>query len=136
MSGGVALVLPAVLMASMGCELTTEVSKAPFELTSGIVSSTTPGASALAGRAQPRHQLETFVAYSYDNLRTDIARGNGEYLGSVAALAGVPVLSQETFVAKMQREYAVIYQRSRSTEDASARVVNAAWSAGYGRDTH
>jgi Protein of unknown function (DUF3015) len=135
MRGWVALVCPALLMTSMGCELTTEVSKAPFELTSGVVSSTTPGATGLSGHAQVRRRLEAFVASSHDDVRTDIARGNGEYLGSVAALAGVPASSQEAFVAEMQRQYAVIYQRSGSTDDASMRVVNTAWSAGYGRNT-
>lgn len=137
----VAFFIPALLLGAVGCDVTTEVTKAPFELTSAIVkptteftSSTSPGATAFGNQAMARQQLETFTAYSYDNVRADIARGNGEYLNSLASLAGVPAVSQEAFRSHMQSNYAAIYEPAVPTKEAWARVVNTAWSAGHGHE--
>lgn len=142
MKARVALFIPALVAGTVACDATTELTKAPFELTSTVVnptieftSSTSPGANPLINPARARQHVETFVAYSYDDVRADIARGNGEYLASLAMLAGVPAASQEAFRMHMQRNYGAMYDSSLSTkEEDRARVVNTAWSAGYGRE--
>lgn len=133
--------VPALVIGMVGCDVTTEITKAPFELTSVIVaptseftSSTTPGEKAMTGLAKARQQLETFAAYSYDDVRADIARGDGEYLVSLATLAGVPAPSRPAFQADMQRRYAVMYAPNTSMKESWGRVVHAAWSAGHGRE--
>jgi hypothetical protein len=130
----------AALIGAVGCDVTTEITKAPLELTSAVVrptseftSSTTPGAAAVSPHAKARRQLETFAAYSYDDVRADIARGEGEYLVSLAALAGVPADAYSVFQAEMQRRYAAMYEPNASTTQTWSRVVQAAWSAGHGR---
>lgn len=132
--------LPMLWIGLAGCDVTTEITKAPFELTSVVVrptteftSSTTPGAAALTGEAKARQELETFVAYAYDDVHADIARGEGEYLVSLATLAGVPSTSYELFQAEMQRRYWAMYGSSVSMRDTWERVVNTAWAAGHGR---
>lgn len=147
-----ALFVPVLMIGLVGCDATIELTKAPFDATSDIsdgvfaatseftqptqqlTSSTTPGALG-SGSAKARKQLETFAAYSYENVRADIARGNGEYLVSLATLAGVPTESQEAFRTKIQRDYATIYEPSLSRRDAWTKVVNTAWSAGHGRES-
>jgi hypothetical protein len=139
MKTSVALLIPAFLLGGVACDVTTEVTKAPFDLTSTIVkptseftSSTSPGANSFTDPAKARRQLETFAAYSYDDIRADIARGNGEYLTSVATLAGVPAASHEAFHVDMQRNYGAMYHPGLSTKEAWVRVVETAWSAGHG----
>ena len=139
MNTNLAWIIPALLIGMVGCDVTTEITIAPFELTSGLVrgttdftSSTSPGATALTGHAKARQQLELFTAYSYENVRADIARGRGEYLVSLATLAGVPASSQAAFQGAMQNDYASLYDPTVPTKESWMRVVNTAWSAGYG----
>ena len=97
-----------VLWMTSGCitDATTELTSAPTDaisdLTNGtsaavsdltaplsdVTSSTTPGEASLAP-ARAKKRLHLFTASSYDNLRSDISRGYGEYLVSLATLAGV-----------------------------------------------
>ena len=81
-----ALFIPMLVMGGVSCGPTTDTLQAPFDITS----STSPGNSAPTGPAKARQQLERFVAYAYDSVSGDIAQGHGEYLTSLAVLAGVP----------------------------------------------
>ena len=123
------LFIPMLLMGGVSCGPTTDTIQAPFDLTS----STSPGNSAPTGPAKARQQLERFVAYAYDDVSCDIAQGHGEYLTSLAVLAGVPTDSQAAFRAEMQSRYASIYDPILSRKETWTLVVNHAWSAGYGR---
>lgn len=125
----VALFIPMLLIGGVSCGPTTDTIQAPFDLTS----STSPGNNAPTGPAQARQRLERFVAYAYDGVSSDIAQGRGEYLTSLAVLAGIPTDSQAAFRAEMQSRYAVISDPVLSRKEAWTLVVNHAWSAGYGR---
>ncbi|HEX6726451.1 MAG TPA: DUF3015 family protein [Nitrospira sp.] len=129
MKTSAALFIPMLLMGGVSCGPTTDTLQAPFDITS----STSPGNSAPTGPAKARQQLERFVAYAYDSVSGDIAQGHGEYLTSLAVLAGVPAASQNAFRAEMQSRYAVLYDPVLSRKEAGTLVVNHAWSAGYGR---
>ena len=129
MKTSAALFIPMLLMGGVSCGPTTDTIQAPFDLTS----STSPGNSAPTGPAKARQQLERFVAYAYDGVSCDIAQGHGEYLTSLAVLAGVPTDSQAAFRAEMQSRFASIYDPILSRKEAWTLVVNHAWSAGYGR---
>ena len=124
-----ALFIPMLVIGGVSCGPTTDTLQAPFDLTS----STSPGNSAPTGPAKARQQLERFVAYAYDSVSGDIAQGHGEYLTSLAVLAGVPTDSQAAFRTEMQSRYATIYDPILSRKEAGTLVVNHAWSAGYGR---
>jgi len=133
MKTSVALFIPVLLMGAVACGPTTDTIVAPFETTSDFTSSTTPGDKTMTDYARARWHLERYVYYSYDNVSTDIARGHGEYLASLAVLAGVPPASQPAFQAEMQGRYAAMYDSSLSRKEVRTLVVNHAWSAGYGR---
>jgi len=99
-----------VLLMASGCvtNATTELTEAPFVATSDITngttaavaditgavtdftSSTTPGAVGSHNPAWVKQRLENFTKASHENLRADISRWYGEYLVSLATLAGVP----------------------------------------------
>jgi hypothetical protein len=109
---------------------TTELTEAPFvattDLTNGttaavaditgaitdFTSSTTPGAAGSQNPAWAKKRLQAFTKASYENLRFDISRGHGEYLVSLATLAGIPSVQFPEFQSTMQE---------------------IAWTAGYGR---
>lgn len=133
MKTSTALIIPIFLMCGISCGPTTDTIVAPFELTSDFTSSTSPGSSALTRPAKARQNLERFVNYAYDSVNGDIARGHGEYLTSLAVLAGIPIDSQAAFRTEMQSRYAAIYHPLLSRKEVSNLVVNHAWSAGYGR---
>jgi hypothetical protein len=129
MKARAAFFIPMLLMGGVSCGPTTDTIQAPFDITS----STSPGNSAPTGPAKAREELERFVAYAYESVSSDIARGNGEYLTSLAILAGVPDTSQSAFRSEMQSRYAFMSDPNLSRKEACALVVNRAWSAGYGR---
>ena len=136
-----------------GCitEATIELTKAPFdattELTDGtsravgelleptkkFLSSTTPGAVAIDRFTRAREKTELFVGYSYEHLRAEIARGSGEHVASLAVLAGIPSDRRLQFQEKMRDTHSTIFNESLPLREARLRIVNAAWSEGYGR---
>ena len=146
------LLMSTVLLSASGCitNATTELTEAPFVATSDITngtsaavgditgavtdftSSTTPGAAGSANPVRARKRLELFTASSYENLRADISRGNGEYLVSLATLAGVPPEQVTAFQFSMQGSYATMFDEAMLVKDSAARIVEAAWREGYG----
>jgi hypothetical protein len=141
-----------VLFALSGCDATVELTKAPFDATTHLTdgttnassefleptkefsSSTTPGSWLQGGNpAKARRKVEVFVVYTYDNLRSDISQGHGEYLSSLASLAGVPQEQQTAFQSHMRNSYASMFDEELPVRESTARVVEAAWSDGFGR---
>jgi len=129
MKTSAALLLPMLVMGGVSCGPTTDTLQAPFDITS----STSPGSSAPTGPARARQHLERFVAFAYESVSGDIAQGHGEYLTSLAVLAGIPTDSQAAFRAEMQSRYAVMSDPHLSRKEARTLMVDHAWSAGYGR---
>lgn len=129
MKTSAALFIPMLLMGGVSCGPTTDTLQAPFDITS----STSGSSSAPTGHAKARQQLERFVAYTIDSVSGDIAQGHGEYLTSLAILAGVPATSQTAFREEMQSRYALMSDPNLSRQEVLALVVDRAWSSGYGR---
>jgi len=144
----------AILIAALGlagCDATVELTKAPFDATTDIsngftnatsdltqptrefTSSTTPGAWFGNDPVMAKKRAEYFSAYAYENIRGDIARGDGEYLTSLATLAGVPASQLADFRVDMRKQYATLYEAQLTPRESAARVVNTAWSAGHGK---
>lgn len=145
--GGIACVLG-------GCDATVELTKAPFDATTALsngvtqathellqpttefTSSTTPGTDTPNTPARARKKLEIFAKYSYEHLRADMARGDGEYLASLATLAGVPADREEEFRVQMRNAYSTFFDDA-AAPDAPVRIVDAAWDMGnWKRLTH
>ena len=144
-----------ILLTSYGCitNATTELSEAPFvattDLTNGttaaaaditkavtdFTSSTTPGAGGGQNPVRAKKRLKVFTGKSYDNLRSDISRGHGEYLVSLATLAGVPSAQFPEFQSRMQDSYSTMFDEVIPAAESTRQIVDIAWAAGYGR-TH
>jgi len=54
-------------------------------------------------------KLNTFVADNMDNLARDIARGNGEYVNTLAVLMDVPEGQRISFRSRLQNHFSEIY---------------------------
>jgi hypothetical protein len=140
------------LFVTFGCitDATVELTKAPFDATtqltngttaalsefteplSDFTSSTTPGAESIV-QARAKKRLQVFTAHSYDNLRFDISRGHGEYLISLATLAGVPSVQFPEFQSLMQDSYGIMFDDALPTVDSARQIVDMAWATGYGQ---
>jgi hypothetical protein len=143
----------AALMSATGCvtNATTEVTEAPFvattDLTGGttaaaaditgavtdFTSSTTPGAVGSDNPVWAKKRLQLFTNASYDNLRFDISRGHGEYLVSLATLAGVPSAQFPQFQSLMQDSYGMMFDEVLAGPESRKQIVEVAWASGYGR---
>lgn len=86
------------ILAMFGCSLTGS--------TKDILSSTTPGDWYTEdGLPKAEYKVNVFVAINLDNLKTDMARGQGEYLASLSGLLDVPPQHQPEFFALVQQRY-------------------------------
>jgi hypothetical protein len=148
-----AIVCFGILLSAQGCvtNATTELIEAPFvattDLTGGttaaaaditgavtdFTSSTTPGAVGSDNPAWTKKRLQLFTNASYDNLRFDISRGHGEYLVSLATLAGVPSAQLPQFQSLMQDSYSTMFDEVLPARESTRQIVDIAWAAGYGR---
>ena len=60
-------------------------------------------------------KLNNFVADNMDNLATDIAKGEGEYLNTLAVLMQVSEEERGTFYGKLQSNFSKIYSSEKVT---------------------
>ncbi|MDR4495424.1 MAG: DUF3015 family protein [Nitrospirales bacterium] len=94
----IALVI-ALSFSTFGCTVT--------ETINDFLSSTTPGDWYTGeGLIKEEYKPHVFVANNLDNLKTDLARGQGEYLTSLTTLLHVPSDRQSQFFSHVQRHYA------------------------------
>ena len=90
--------LGALLLSCFGCSMT--------ETINDILSSTTPGDWYTGeGLVKEEYKPHAFVAVNLDNLKSDLAKGQGEYLTSLTNLLHVPSERQSQFFALVQQHY-------------------------------
>jgi hypothetical protein len=120
---GVALMLSA-------CNTT----KATTDSTIKFFSSTTPDSIlSVDGQVKQQHKINLFAGVNYDNLKQDVARGDGEYLTSLGTLMNVPPQSQRAFGTFLQGKYPILFT-SELVDDHTAHqkmltVLNREWQA-------
>ena len=147
------LLTAGMLLTLAGCmtDATVELTKAPFDATTDLTggtsgatrefldptteftSSTTPGALTDGRLLRAKQRATVFATHTHENLRADIARGQGEYLASLAALAGVSADRWPDFQTAMTASYPTLFDEQMSVAQSSERVVDIAWANGYGR---
>ncbi len=60
-------------------------------------------------------KVDTFVADNMDNLARDIARGQGEYVNTLALLMEIPKAKKDTFRSELQAHFSDIYPSDQVT---------------------
>ena len=112
-----ALVLVAIGIGLSGCN----TSKATVDTFAKFTSSTSPGEWINAeGLVEDSQKARLFSAVAFENLEQDIARGQGEYLTSLAVLLKVPVSEQEEFKILSQSKYPLLLASDRTAENVLA----------------
>lgn len=120
----------------------TELSEAPFrassELTDGtsqavtdlteptknFTSSTSPRSwFAADGTLKAEYKVMAFTVLNYDNVKENIAQGQGEYLASLASLVHVPQEEQAGFFAFAQGLYPKVYGDGIEPVDSVNRLI-------------
>ena len=72
-------------------------------------------------------KVDTFVAENMDNLATDIARGQGEYVNTLAILMDVPKSKNAAFRSGLQARFSDIYTSDKvSSSDVVKNIVTVA----------
>ena len=83
--------------------------KATVDTFAKFTSSTSPGDWINAdGVIQESQKARLFTAVAFENLEQDIARGNGEYLTSLAVLLKIPSEEKDEFLARSQSNYSLL----------------------------
>ena len=103
----------ALTLALSGCSFT--------ETINDILSSTTPGDWFTGdGLLKGDQKVNAFVAFNFENLKQDMARGHGEYLTSLSALLGIPQDRRGAFFAYAQSRYPFVNTNGSGPSDVVA----------------
>ena len=95
-------IIPILMLLVSGCTLKS-TTKQTTDTTSNVTGTTSGHAWWNEdGLLLPEHKAVAFAQYNEANLEQDLARGQGEYVTSLAALLGVPSDQQPAFHAKAQ----------------------------------
>jgi hypothetical protein len=110
----------ALILASVGLVVSAcNTSKATVDTFAKFTSSTSPGDWMNAdGVIQESQKARLFAAIAFENLEQDIARGNGEYVRSLAVLMKIPAGEQDEFRSLSQRQYSRLFASDRRTAES------------------
>jgi hypothetical protein len=111
---GVVLVV-AVALSVSACN----TSKATIDTFAKFTSSTSPGEYFNAdGLIIESQKAQLFAAVAFENLEQNIARGDGEYLASLATLLKIPAGEQAEFRMRAQSQYSRLFASDRRTAES------------------
>jgi ssDNA-specific exonuclease RecJ len=110
----------ALVLASVGLVVSAcNTSKATVDTFAKFTSSTSPGDWINAdGVIQESQKARLFAAVTFENLEQDIARGNGEYLRSLAVLMKIPASEQDEFRSLSQKQYSRLFASDQRTAES------------------
>ena len=110
----------ALVLASVGLVVSAcNTSKATVDTFAKFTSSTSPGSWIDAdGVIQESQKARLFAAVAFENLEQDIARGNGEYLRSLAVLMKIPAGEQDEFRSLSQKQYSRLFASDQRTAES------------------
>jgi DUF3015 family protein len=109
----------ALVLAGLGLVVSAcNTSKATVDTLGKFTSSTSPGEWINAdGLVEESQKARLFTAVVFENLEQDVARGNGEYLTSLAELLKVPPGEQDEFRTRIQSNYPLLFAPDRRTAE-------------------
>ena len=94
------------ILALSGCSVT--------ETVKDFLSSTTPGDWFDAdGMPKADHRVQLFVAVNHENVKADMAKGQGEYLTALGTLLAVPAQRETEFFSLAQGAYPSVAEDDR-----------------------
>jgi hypothetical protein len=109
----------AIVLVSAGFVLTAcNTTKATVDTFAKFTLSTSPGDWInVDGIIEDRQKARLFTAVAFENLEQDIARGQGEYLTSLAVLLHIPAGERDEFRTRAQRTYPFLVASDQRTAE-------------------
>ena len=69
------------------------------------------------------HRLQAFMAFNFENINQDMAKGQGEYLDSLSSLMDIPADRRALFYAHAQSRYPYVVQHRSSPQETLVQLV-------------
>ena len=115
---GTELIGPKSTMGQLFAYTTNTSSGQAYSITSG-----TSGCKS-DGFVMEERKVDMFVEANFDNLRKEMAAGEGEYLDSLATLLEVPSSEKNDFFALTQRKYDKLFESPSTTPQQLVVALN------------
>lgn len=76
------------------------------------------------GLVKAEHRVDAFMTLNFENVKQDMAQGQGEYLSSLSTLMRIPQNRQASFFAHAQSRYQYVIEHQSSPEEVIALLSN------------
>ena len=75
------------------------------------------------GLVKEDQRVNAFMAFNFENVKQDMANGQGEYLASLSTLMGIPQDHRASFYAHAQSSYPIVLQHQSNPQETLALLV-------------
>ena len=75
------------------------------------------------GLVKEDQKVNAFMAFNFENIKQDMANGEGEYLTSLSTLMGVPQDRRASFYAHAQSRYPFVMEHHSNPQETLALLV-------------
>jgi hypothetical protein len=75
------------------------------------------------GLIKTDHRVQAFMAFNFENIKQDMAKGQGEYLDSLSTLMEIPADRRASFYAHAQSAYPFVVQHRSSPQETLVQLV-------------
>jgi len=75
------------------------------------------------GLIKEDHKVTAFMAFNFENLKRDMANGQGEYLASLSTLMGISQNDRASFYAHAQSRYPFVMEHQSNPQETLALLV-------------
>jgi hypothetical protein len=75
------------------------------------------------GLVKEDQKVNAFMAFNFENVKQDMANGQGEYLDSLSALMGIPQDRRAAFYAHAQSRYPFVLEHQSNPQETLALLV-------------
>ena len=75
------------------------------------------------GLIKADHRVHAFMAFNFENIKQDMAKGQGEYLDSLSTLMEIPPDRRGAFYSHAQSRYPFVVQQQSSPQETLVQLV-------------
>lgn len=76
------------------------------------------------GLIKTDHRVQAFMAFNFENIKQDMAKGQGEYLDSLSTLMEIPPEHRASFYSHAQSRYPLVVQQKSSPQETLVQLVD------------
>ena len=103
------------MLSVSGCSIT--------ETISNFLSSTSGKSWFEDGVIKADHRVQAFMAFNFEYIKQDMAKGRGEFLDSLSTLMEIPPDQRASFYAHAQSRYPIVVERQSSAHETLVQLV-------------